>query len=663
MSYDHTTNASSHEVSGTISHEPSADAVGTPSVYRRLGDLFVSPGNVRTGKPVGIEGLATMLAEQGLLNALHISAELDAEGVPTGRWGVEAGGRRYHALMLLVSQGKRSLNDLIECKEVETGREKEVSLAENFSQLQMHPSDQFAAFQALVDQGHSIEAIADKFGESVLLVKRRLKMANVAPKLLELYRAGEMTLEQIMAFASVDDQERQIQTWEGLSPYSRQASSIKHRLQLDEVEEDDIRVRVVGLDKYIAAGGTFNEDLFSEDETAPRTLSDLGLLEMLVGEALQAQVDFVTAEGWAWVKPFNKYSYDEQRLFEQMPKQYSDETPEQIEQRKELDAKWIALQDELEAIDDDDTKTWKDAQKVEKQIEDVEQQLEALQELRLDFSEIDKSQFGAVVALTDNGIVVHRGMKERTAKASPVGSASASATTQVKPQKAEFPEKLMQDLTSHRTGAIQAAMLDNQRVSLCALAHTLALSAFDYSSIESPLKLSLRQCRSDLERGSNTFIDSKAARLLDAAKEKWKAALPKAKTEWFAWFLAQQHETVVEFIVYATATSVNTITGTMRQDVGTTALSNALDLDMRSWWKATPETYFDLVPKSKLAAIVREVGTEAEAVALEKMKKSDAVAQAVSSTEYKAWLPLPLRNAAVVVDQTPEEDEDSEPEE
>ena len=45
------------------------------------------------------------------------------------------------------------------------------------------------------------------------------------------------------------------------------------------------------------------------------------------------------------------------------------------------------------------------------------------------------------------------------------------------------------------------------------------------------------------------------------------------------------------------------------------------------------------------------------------MKKSDAVAQAVSSTEYKAWLPLPLRNAAVVVDQTPEEDEDSEPEE
>lgn len=661
MSYDNfkTTDATGHKSSSETVSETSAPTVAKPSTYRRLGDLFVSAGNVRTGKPVGIESLAAMIDEQGLLNALHISQELDANGVPTGRWGVEAGGRRYLALMLRVAQGKRSLDDLIECKEVEAGKEKEVSLAENLGQVAMHPTDQFAAFQALVDQGHSVEAIAAKFGEGVLLVKRRLKLANVAPKLLDCYRAGEMTLEAIMAFASVDDQERQIQTWEGLTPYNRNASTIKARLSCDEVAEDDIRVKVVGLDKYIAAGGTFNVDLFSED--SEKTLSDLGLLEMLVGEAIQAQVDVVTLEGWAWVQSFSEYGYDEQRMFTQLPKQYSDETPEQTAQREELEAKVIKLQDELEAIEEDETKTWEEGQVVEKQIDEVEGQLEALQESRIDVSAIDKEQFGAVVALTDTGIVVHRGMSERSAKSSALGNASAAAQT--KAPKAEFPEKLMQDLTSHRTAAIQATMLDNQRVSLAALAHTLALSSFDYSGIESPLKVSLRQCRGDLERNSNTFVDSKAAGLLDAAKEKWKAALPKAKAQWFDWFLDQPQELILEFIVYATANSVNTMTGMMRQDTGTTLLANALNLDMTDWWRATPETYFDLVPKSKLAAIVREVGTEAEAVALEKMKKVEAIAQAVSSTEYKKWLPLPLRSAPVVVEQTPEDDEDFDPEE
>jgi ParB family chromosome partitioning protein len=70
----------------------------------------------------------------------------------------------------------------------------------------MHPADQFEAFAALVAEGRPIEDIAADFGVTPLVVQRRLKLANVSPRLLADYRAGEgVSLEQLMALAVTDD--------------------------------------------------------------------------------------------------------------------------------------------------------------------------------------------------------------------------------------------------------------------------------------------------------------------------------------------------------------------------------------------------------------------------------------------------------------------------
>src|SRR3546814_2990602 len=77
----------------------------------------------------------------------------------------------------------------------------------------MHPADQFEAFAALIDAGETVPAIATRFGVSDKLVRQRLKLGKVAPKLLAAYRAEEMDLETLTAFTLSDSHKRQLAVW------------------------------------------------------------------------------------------------------------------------------------------------------------------------------------------------------------------------------------------------------------------------------------------------------------------------------------------------------------------------------------------------------------------------------------------------------------------
>src|SRR3546814_15645088 len=57
--------------------------------------------------------------------------------------------------------------------------------------------------QKLVEQGSDIETVAATFMVTPAVVKQRLKLADVSPKLHELYAEDGMTPHQLMAF-SVD---------------------------------------------------------------------------------------------------------------------------------------------------------------------------------------------------------------------------------------------------------------------------------------------------------------------------------------------------------------------------------------------------------------------------------------------------------------------------
>ena len=117
----------------------------------------------------------------------------DPDGAETGMYEIPAGGRRYRALELLVKQKRMAKTQPVPCVVRTEGLAEEDSLAENVQRVALHPLDQFRAFQTLRDQGLGEEDIAARFFVSPAVVKQRLKLASVSPRLLDLYAEDEMT--------------------------------------------------------------------------------------------------------------------------------------------------------------------------------------------------------------------------------------------------------------------------------------------------------------------------------------------------------------------------------------------------------------------------------------------------------------------------------------
>ena len=113
----------------------------------------------------------------------------------------------------------------------------------------------------------SEEEISARHFVTPAIVKQRLRLASVSPKLHEVYAEDGMTLEQLMAFSVTADQARQEQVWDSVSgsqldePYQ-----IRRVLTENTVRASDRRAQFIGLDAYEQAGGTVMRDLFEHDD-------------------------------------------------------------------------------------------------------------------------------------------------------------------------------------------------------------------------------------------------------------------------------------------------------------------------------------------------------------------------------------------------------------
>ena len=273
----------------------------SPSRDIPFNKLVLSQSNVRRVKAgVSIEQLAESIAQRTLLQSLSVRAVVDADGNETGMFEVPAGGRRYRALELLVKQKRMSKTQAVPCVVREGGIAEDDSLAENDERVGLHPLDQFRAFQTLRDLGMTEEDIAARHFVNPAIVKQRLRLASVSPKLHDVYAEDGMTLEQLMAFSVTADHARQEQVWENVSrsgydePYQ-----IRRMLTENTVRASDRRAQFVGLDAYEQAGGPVLRDLFEQDDGG--WLQDVALLDRLVTEKLKAEAETIAAEGWKWI--------------------------------------------------------------------------------------------------------------------------------------------------------------------------------------------------------------------------------------------------------------------------------------------------------------------------------------------------------------------------
>ena len=209
-----------------------------------------SKRNARKMPRLSIPELAASIARIGLLQNLIVILSADGQ-----TYAVVAGDRRLTALKLLAKKKRIPADYEVPCLLVPDASARTVSLAENLMREQMHPADQFEAFAALVKDGRPIEDIAADFGVSPLVVQRRLKLAHIAPRLMADYRAGTVTLEQLMALTITDDHAAQEAAFYGAPEWQRSPSKLRERLTEREIDATHALVRFVGLDTYRQAGG------------------------------------------------------------------------------------------------------------------------------------------------------------------------------------------------------------------------------------------------------------------------------------------------------------------------------------------------------------------------------------------------------------------------
>ena len=176
----------------------------SPSRDIPLDRLELSQCNVRRIKAgVSIEALADDIARRGLLHGLNVRPILDETGKESGRYEIPAGGRRYRALGLLVKRKLLARDAPIPCVVRAANDDilaEDDSYAENAMREALHPLDQFRAMQAMVDKGDDVEAIAAHHFVTPAVVRQRLKLAGVSPRLHDAYADDEISLEQLMAF-------------------------------------------------------------------------------------------------------------------------------------------------------------------------------------------------------------------------------------------------------------------------------------------------------------------------------------------------------------------------------------------------------------------------------------------------------------------------------
>ena len=168
-----------------------------------LSELSIAKTNVRHGvRRADYEDLIPSIRQRGILQPLLVRK--NGKG-----YEIVAGRRRYLAVQSLEKEGLEI--EAIPCAIMAKGDDAaavEASLIENIQRLPMDDMDQFEAFQRLLKEGRTIEEIANTFGVTEIMVKRRLAIANLAPKIRTAYRAEEIDGETLRALTLASKQQQ-----------------------------------------------------------------------------------------------------------------------------------------------------------------------------------------------------------------------------------------------------------------------------------------------------------------------------------------------------------------------------------------------------------------------------------------------------------------------
>ncbi len=655
--------------------ETATASVNGTEILIPLDKLKKSPRNARKTPHSNdtIETYAASIAAKGILQNLVVEPEIGPDGEPTGFYFVTIGEGRRLAQVLRAKRKEIEPTEPIRCVIDTTNDPFEISLDENESRTNLSVADQVEAFRTLAEnRGLGAEEIAARFGVTAHVVKQRLRLGAVSPKLMQVYRDGGLTLEQLMAFAVTDDHARQEQVYDGLG-YNREAYIIRRELTRTHVQANDRRAIFIGAEAFIEAGGSILRDLFTEDRGG--YFEDAALLHRLVLEKLESiAVELQATEGWKWAEVFIDYPHAHglRRVY-----------PQPVELSAEDLAARDAAQEEFDRL----TAEWENSDEdlpadVDQRFAALEAEIERLDALRHAYDPQEVAISGAFVSLNYEGMArIERGfIRPEDEKPEPDADNLADGGTVIDGVRVnadgeviedaegqgsdepcdsgnQAPEEdegdaaqpvsdiLTRDLTAHRTLGLRLALGEQPDIALIAVTHALAAQTF-YRGVDAHV-LEIRPTSAALSGHADGIEDTPAAKMLADRHAGWATDMPRDVADLWGFIAGLDQASVMALFSHCASLTVNAVKQPWEQRprAQRTAdrLATALTLDMSQHWRPSVRNYLGRVTKAHILAAVREAcGTEA-AGRIADMKKTPMAEAAEELLAETVWLPPLLR--------------------
>lgn len=258
-----------------------------------LCDLGIAPENIRAKEPADAE--IPQLAE-----TIAVADVLVPLCVRPGRRGEKPfmaldGRRRTYALELLLEQGRIGADHAVRCDVFSTKAGQAAALVlTNAERCPVHIADVIVAIGKMGRSKMATGDIAKALGYDEIEIRRLSALAGLHAKAIMALRLGKINLRQARQLARIGDSKEQGDLAQAALDGYLQDYQLSNRVGRSRTDVNDVRLALVGLDRYVAAGGRVESDLFGE---LPDVLLDPETLAEIWVQRAQAAIDAFKAEG------------------------------------------------------------------------------------------------------------------------------------------------------------------------------------------------------------------------------------------------------------------------------------------------------------------------------------------------------------------------------
>ena len=449
--------------------------------------------------------------------------------------------------------------------------------------------------------------------------------------------------------------------------YDKQPYTIRRMLTEGAVRASDKRAQFIGVDAYVEAGGTVLNDLFQGDDGG--WLQDVGLVDMMVAEKLNEASVNIGAEGWRWVEVAPDFAYGHTYGLRQLRGETVPFTPEE-------EATLAALQQEVDGIETASAEAEELTEEQDQRMGELETAIEALNARPVVFDAEEVVRAGAFVSIAaDGSLRIERGYvrpedelpvePELTDERHEEGEASAgdaeaegdepdgpAIVPATEPEEDEglrpIPDKLLTELTAHRTLALRHALGERPDVAFLAALHALALGVFYTYRSDTCLELNLKS----VQFGSQApgLNDTPLACACDERHQSWRSALPKDSGD--LWDALDAFDGDSRAALFAPTACRSASTRCMKPGTVARRRSRTPTGSPRpstsTWPRAgrrrrTAANFLGRVTKARILQAVAEGRGQRAADRIEHLKKVEMATEAETLLAGSGWLPEPLR--------------------